>query len=66
MQNPSDGKYRTRSAITNPTLKNMLEATENGIIKNETAMIRFLKRKEYKITLGLVVVLIRFVIVFFD
>ena len=30
MQNPAEGRYRTRSAMTNPTVLSMLEAGING------------------------------------
>ena len=39
MQNPRLGKYSTRSAITNPTLKNKLEAGRNGTIINARLIV---------------------------
>lgn len=40
---PNDGRYKTRSATTNPTLKNIFEAGKNNMNIDDKPIIKILK-----------------------
>lgn len=44
---PNDGKYKTRSATTNPTLKNIFDAGENNIKMEVIPSIKDLKKIDF-------------------
>ena len=48
IQKPRLGRYKTRSAMTKPTLKKRLEAGKKGIISRATAIVKTLENESGK------------------